>query len=58
MIPAEPNHHAPMQSLRHLPIDIARSFVDMFPAVIGLLWDELSRWRLVRLPARSFDPFK
>jgi len=52
------SHHAPYESLRHLPADLVLGLVDMHRVVFGLLWDELRRWRLVRLPAQSFDPRK
>ena len=50
------SHRPPFQSLTDLPADIAKGFVDMYAIVFGLLSDELTRWRLVRMPARSFDP--
>ncbi len=50
------SHHAPFESLAHLPADIAKGFIEMYAIIFWLLRDELSRWRLVRLPARSFDP--
>ena len=52
------SHRAPFESLAHLPADIIMGAWWITCGLAEGVWDELSRWRVVRLPAnvKHFDP--